>query len=544
MLGGVAVLLWGTRMVRTGVTRAFGAELRQWIGRFTHRRLSAAGIGLATACLLQSSTATAMITASFAGRDLIAPSAALAVMLGADVGTTLVAQFLSLDIAWLSPILLAAGVFTFLAAGGRRLRHLARISIGLGLMLLSIRLIIEGSAPLRNTESMAIVLAPMTNEPFLAVIVAALLTWAAHSSLAAVLLVMSLASTQAISVHLALTFVVGANIGGAIAPVAMTMGASPPERWVPIGNLLMRTLAGLACLGAIPYLQPYLALLDERSAHMVVNFHTAFNLALLAIFLPLVPQVAKLCQKLLPRTAAAEGEIAPRYLDVSSLETPTVALTGASRETLRMGDVVEQMLQDTIEVFRNNDDKLMRDIAERDDGVDRLHEAIKLYLTKLTREELESPESKRAIEILNFTTNLEHIGDIIDRNLMELASKKIKNKYTFSSEGFDELAGFHRRITNNLRLALNVFMSSDLDLARQLLKEKEEIRDLERQLSESHFARVGRGKSESIETSSLHLDVLRDLKRINSHLTSVAYPILEEADQLISTRLRTRESKP
>jgi phosphate:Na+ symporter len=541
LLGGVAVLLWGTRMVRTGVTRAFGAELRRWIGHFTEHRLSAAGIGVATACLLQSSTATAMITASFAGRDLIAPASALAVMLGADVGTTLVAQFLALDIRWLSPVLLAAGVFTFLASEGRRPRHLARIAIGLGLMLLSIQLIIEASSPLRNTETMSVLLAPLTNEPILALVLSALLAWAAHSSLATVLLIMSLASTQAISISLALSFVVGANIGGAIAPVVMTLGSSSPERWVPLGNFLMRAVAGIACLFLVPYLHPYLALLDDRAAHMVVNFHTAFNLALLIIFLPVVHYVGLLCQKLLPSTPAADGEITPRYLDAASLDTPAVALAGAARETLRMGDEVESMLENTIEVFRGNDEKLMREISARDDGVDRLHEAIKLYLTKLTREEMEGPESQRAVEILSFTTNLEHIGDIIDRNLMELAAKKIKNKYTFSAEGFEELATFHRHVTGNLRLALNLFMSSDVGSARRLLKEKGVIRELERELTERHFARVGRGKSESIETSSLHLDVLRDLKRINSHLTSVAYPILEDAGELIDTRLRRHE---
>lgn len=541
--GGIALLLWGVRMVRTGVTRAFGSAIRRGIAVATRRRLTAFGTGMAVTGILQSSTATALIVSSFGGRGMIALPAALAVMLGADVGSTLVVQVLSLDVSWLSPLFLLVGVVGFLSTEDSKRRNLSRILIGLGMMLLAIRLVMLSSAPLRDGETLTVLLNPLTHEPLLAILVAAVLTWLAHSSLTVVVLIMTLASLQVISLQLALTLVLGANVGGAITPLVMTMGQPPAARRVPLGNLLMRTAGAFACIWAIPYLIPYLALVSFDVAHRVANFHTAFNLALAVVFLPVVGLVSDLVMRLLPEREVADDEKQPRYLEQSALDSPAVALTCASRETLRMGDEVSEMLGRTMEVFRRDDANMLKEVERSDDVVDGLHEAIKIYLTRLARNELDPAESRRTVEILSFTTNLEHVGDIIDKNLMELASKKIKARSSFSKEGLAEIETMHGKVVENLQLALNVFMSGDIKLARKLLEQKVRIREMEQRYSEAHYARISAGRPESVESSSLHLDVLRDLKRINSHVTSVAYPILEDAGEIVSSRLRAPESE-
>ncbi len=536
--GGVALLLWGIRMVRTGVTRAFGAALRRTLASGTKNRMRAFGMGLGVTFLLQSSTATALIIASFAGRGLIAASAALAVMLGADLGTTLVAQVLSLNLSLLSPVLILAGVVAFRSAGSGRPRHLGRVAIGLGLMLLALKLVVAGSAPLRDSELLGMLVMPLASAPVLAVLLAALLTWLAHSSLAIILLIMSLAASGVVPVDLALIFVVGANMGGALPAVVMTLGGGSLARRVPVGNLIMRVTGGIAVLPLLGLIGPVLASLDGDAARQVVNFHTAFNLALALVFLPLVSFVEKLCVKLMPVSVNKEDPAKPRYLDEGALDTPTVALASAARETLRMGDLVERMLADTIEVFRRDDEKMVREIEERDNAVDRLHEAIKLYLTKVSNEALDAKESLQYVEVLTFTTNLEHIGDIIDKNLMELAAKKIRNRLSFSEAGWKEITNMHKQVVHNMQLAFNVFLTRDVKLARQLLREKVNLRDAEWSAAESHFDRLRARRPETVESSGLHLDLIRDLKRINSHLTSVAYPILEEAGELRTSRLR------
>jgi phosphate:Na+ symporter len=278
-------------------------------------------------------------------------------------------------------------------------------------------------------------------------------------------------------------------------------------------------------------------LLGAAPERMVANFHTLFNLAIAALFLPFVHQVNALIARLLPDQAVADDPSRPRYLDTGTLETPAVALTCATREALRMGDEVKKMLLATGAVLRSNDENLKKETEAADDIVDRLHEAIKLYLTRLNNEELDAQESARCVEVLSFTTNLEHIGDIIDKNLMELASKKIKQRTSFSNDGLAELEAFHARIVANLDLAMNVFASGDIELARQLLRQKAQVREMELRFIEHHYERIGERRPDSISSSSLHLDVLRDLKRINSHLTSAAYSILERAGELSESRL-------
>ncbi|MET4805162.1 Na/Pi cotransporter family protein [Limibacillus sp. MBR-115] len=542
LVGGVALLLWGVRMVRTGITRAFGAWLRRVVAAGTSSRLRAFFFGILVTGLLQSSTATALVVAGFASRAMMTTAAALAIMLGADVGSTLVAQVFSFDLKSLSPLLIVAGVTAFLSSERALIRQLGRAGVGLGLMLLSLKLIVGSSAALRGSEILPLLMERLGDEPLIAFLVAAVLTWLAHSSLAMVLLFMSLATAGIIEPLLGLALVLGANVGGAIAPVAMTAGSGALARRPPVGNLMMRFIGAALLLGFLPECLALLERLEGDSPRLIVNAHTGFNLAVALVFLPLTGIVAKLLERLLPDVEQEEDDSRPRYLDPDAVDTPSVALASAARETLRLGDMVEQMLRQSMEVFCKDDQKLLREISTRDDDVDKLYEAIKIYLTRLSREEMDREESQRHTAILTFTTNLEHIGDIIDKNLMELAAKKIKNRLLFSSSGLKEIEKLHAVVMDNLGLALNVFVSEDAGLARQLLDQKVTIRALEQKLAELHFERVSAGRQESIETSALHLDVIRDLKRINGHLTSVAYPILESRGELAQSRLRKRDA--
>ena len=542
VLGSVTLLLWGVRMVRTGLTRAFGAALRRAIAACSRNRFTAFLGGIAITGLLQSSTATSLLVSSFAGRGLIPLSIAFAIMLGADIGTTIAAQVLSFDLGWVSPLLIGVGVITFLSSESDKPRHLGRVAIGLGLMLLSLKLLALATQPLRNAPAFMALLQGLQDEYVIAVVVGTLATWFVHSSLSTVLLVMSFAGSGLIEPRLALALVIGANIGGALAPYMAQSGADVEARRVPLANLMTRAAVGIALL---PFLGPIvegLSMIDASATRLPVNFHSAYNIAASLVFLPLVDVVAWACRRLLPAKPVVDDPGKPRHLDPNVLDSPAEALGCALRETLNLGDRVADMLRGTIDVFERNDPKAVKAIEAADDAVDRLYEAIKLYLIQTSRTELGEEDGKRYIEILTFTTNLEHIGDIIDKNLMELAAKKIRNRYAFSPEGMAELRAFHARILENLRLALNVFTTRDITLARRLVAEKTAMREAEAKAADSHFARLREGRPESIETSSIHMDVIRDLKRINGHLASVAYPILEAAGELADTRLK--EAQP
>ena len=379
---------------------------------------------------------------------------------------------------------------------------------------------------------------PLADQYVLAIIIAALFTWMAHSSLGAVLLFMSFARSGIIPVELGLALVLGANIGSGIAPVVMTLRDIPAGRRVPLGNLLTRGIGVLLCLPLLPFAAPWVARIDPEPARQLVNFHTLFNIGVALFFLPFIGPMTRLSALILPDRPRDEDESLPRYLDPTALSTPPAALACVARETMRVSDIIQRMMRDTLEAMRTNNAHLVQGIRDQEQIVDNLYEAIKTYLARLSGESLDKAESKRYMQILTFSTNLEHIGDIIDKNLMEMTVKKIRNQDNFSRQGFAEISDLHHRVMDNMNLAQNVFMTGDVKMARQLFEEKAILRNQEMMAAESHFRRLSEGVAETIATSSLHLDILRDLRRINSYVSLIAYPILEEADALTPTRLR------
>ena len=547
-LGAVGLLLWGVRMVQTGITRAFGTALRRLLSLYVRTPVSAFFAGIGLTGVLQSSTATALLLASFTARGLIALPTALIMMLGANVGTTIVAQVLSFDITWLWTGILPLGVLLFMTSEHERPRGIARIAIGLGLMLLSLQHFGLAAQPLRDSVTFKTFLSGLAGDPILAFLAATLLTWVMHSSLSMVLMVMAFAGAHAIPEPLALALVLGANVGGAIAPLTGLADSTPAGRRVAIGNLLMRAVAALPFIFLVRQCASLLMMIESDPARTVVNFHTAFNLIAALVFLPLVPLFCRLTLKIMPDRLEREDPARPKYLDANVLDTPSEALACAMRETLNMGDKVADMLRQALDAIEKSDLKIVRDVENADNAVDSLHEAIKLYLVKASKAEMSEEESRRYIEILSFTANLEHVGDIVDKNLMELAAKKIKHGYAFSKEGEDDIRQFHALVMENLRLAFNVFTTRDLALARRLFSDKTTMRNAESAAADNHYARLREGRAESIETSSIHLDIIRDLKRISGHLVSVAYPILEAAGELRDSRLvgeaAARRAKP
>ena len=545
LMGGVALLLWGLHMVQTGLVRTFGADLRRFLRVGLAHRGKAFLAGVGVTALLQSSTATALLVTSFASEGMVALVSALAIMLGANVGTTLVVQVLSFDVSAAAPVLLVVGVWAFRRGGRTRTRDLGRVAVGLGLMLLALHMLLQSLAPAENAPLAREILASVTANPLLCVFIGAVLSWGAHSSVAVVLLTMSLAYSHFVSPAGALALIVGANLGSAINPLLEgTTRGNPASYRVPAGNLVTRLVG---CALVVPFIDPIASLfqrIDLNPLRMGADFHTAFNVVLALLFIWPLGGLARILERLLPPQKAPDDPGAPIYLDSSALDTPALALASAARESLRMGEMVEAMLDQAITALMTQDRNLISEISRKDDAVDRLHEAIKLYVVSLTRGSLEEREGRRAMEIIAFVINLEHIGDIIDKNLMELAAKKIKRGLRFSAQGAEELQAMHKRVLDAMRLAFGILISGDVKVARQLLDEKTRFREAEMAASESHLARLREGRQESIETSALHIDILRDLKRIHSHICATAYPVLEGTGDLLSSRLKASVRKP
>jgi len=531
-------------MVRQGFTRAYGTNLRRIIRARTQNRPASFIAGIASTALLQSSTATSLIVTSFAKRGFITCIGALAVILGADVGTTLVAQALHFDLSFLPPLLLAAGIIAHMIFehGGRK-KHVARAVIGIGLMLLSLSLIREASLPLRESQTLPLILSPLQQEPLIAIAFAALLTIVFHSSLASVLLFVTLHGNGIIGFDLGLIMVLGANIGGAAVPFLVTYKQGAFARQITGGNMIMKIVFALLIFMTLPWIAEFLTDNLGGDPRKLLHFHTGFNVAMALVFLPLLGPISILCEKLFPHDETIENPSRALYLEESALGSPVVALAGAARETLRMADMVEKMLADTIETFESNDPKLIKFIREMDNTVDEIYKQIKLYMTRLSQESLDPKEADRYQQIMTYATNLEYSGDIIDKNLMELAEKKMRKQEDFSRQGHEEIRNFHNAVLENMRMAQTIFLSEDPNLARQLVDEKKAMRIAQLESSKQHFERLRSGLAETLATSSLHLDIMRDYRRINSYVTTVAYAILDNAEQYEKHRKYNKDEK-
>src|SRR5438445_1829346 len=538
LLAGVALLVWGTHIVRTDILRLYGGDLRRVLRQSVANRFAAFGAGLPVTSLLQGSTATALIVSSFVGQGLIATAPALSVMLGADVGTSLMVLLFSFDLSWLSPFLIFAGVVLFLHRENSKIGRFGRILVGLGLIIMALQWIVLTTKPITQAAGVKVIFASLTGDLLLDMLVGAVFAVLSYSSLAVVLLTAALAASKVIGVHVALALVLGANLGSGVMAMLNTLHSTPEARRVTLGNFLFKLIGCVVFAPFLDRVETLLAVIDPSENRLVVHFHLVFNVAIAVAFVFFTEQIARVATRLMPAKPDVDDPGKPRYLDPSALATPALAIGNAAREAMRIGDVIEQMLTGMLTVLRTNDRALAQRLRKMDDIVDDLYTAIKLYLTQISHEALEEKEGRRWADIVSFTINMEQVGDIIERIINDLEEKKIDKGRSFSTAGMEEICDLHARLVANLRIGMSVFLHGDLKSAQQLLAEKVLFRDLERSYADSHITRLMDNTAQSIETSSLHLDLISDLKRINSHICSIAYPILEQAGVLAKTRLR------
>lgn len=532
MAGSVALLLFGLSLVRSGMDEAFGLRMKMILGFGTQTSPRAFLSGLIATLGLQSSTATALLSASFVKRGMISGKMAQFVLLGANVGTALTALIISTGISEFAPVLILIG-YVLRRRKGAIWTGGGHAFIGIGLMLISLSLLEHATAPIRDSTELAAFLPVLHSAPLAALALSAVIAVLCSSSLAAVLLVLSLALPP----ELAVIMVLGANLGGAVPPVLATTADGPASRRLTTGNLLVRALG---CLLAFPFagqIGQLLETLPFQPTGLAVEAHLIFNLALTVVLWPFVGLIARILLSQLPDEEPIEAE-ASLWLDETQLGAPLLALTGASREVLAIGDLAERMMIQTLTAFRTNDTSYLAEVVELEQRIDRRQQEVKNYLSRLGAHGTEE-ERRRAINILDYVINLEHIGDIIDKGLCPDVRKKAGFGLRFSDDGYGELERMFLMTQENLRMAQTVFMTSDREMARKLVELKVDIRNFEKQSSERHLIRLRDGTSESRETSSLHLDILRDLKRINAHAVSVAYPILDEEGLLVESRLRS-----
>ncbi|KQT41954.1 hypothetical protein ASG47_18675 [Devosia sp. Leaf420] len=547
LVAAIVLLLWAVRMVRTAVERAYSAQLKRTLAHAERSAFSAATVGVGMAVALQSSTAVAALASSFASGGLLAGSTGLALMLGAYFGSALVASVLSFDLTLLTAPLIIVGGALFLRANERQMKQLGRMILGIAFVLLSLEMVSEATAPWRESDVLLMGIDYLRGDPWTGFIIAALVTWFSYSSVASVLVIITFGASGVIPFEVAAALVLGANLGGTLIALGMTRGADVRARRIAIGALLFRGGAAVLALAIIEIFQVHSIGLPGDVGLQASLFHSGFNLLVMILGLPMVGAASRLLDRFVQAGASEES------IDLARLRRPALTasshgnvdadLASATRELLRMSELVEVMLQPTMEILKGGDKAAIRRVKALEPEVDRANAEIKLFLSQLDWDNMDEGQTSRASDLSTFAISLEQAGDIISRQLLRVADQLNDRHLTFSAQGWEELLDLHTRVLGNLQLALNVLVSEDIESARHLVAEKDEVGILERNSVSRHFARLRTGDPNSFETSELHLQTLRSLRHINSLLCSVAYSILSEQGELLGSKLASRSAR-
>jgi len=530
LLSAVALLVWGTHIVRTGIMRVYGANLRSVLSRSVEKKPVAFCAGIGVTALVQSSNATTMLVTSFVAQDLVALTPALVIVLGADVGTALMARVLTFDLSWLSPLLIFIGVIIFLSRKQSRVGQLGRVGIGLGLVLLALELIVTAVTPITQASGIKVIFASLTGDIMLDALIGAVFAIITYSSLAAVLLTATLTATGIISFDVALCLVIGANLGSGLLAMINNSAANAAARRVALGSFLFKLVGGVIVLPFVHVLATQMQRIPLGSADLVIYFHVFYNLIRCLAMVPFAEPMARFCRRVIRESPELDTRMKLKHLDPTDLEIPALGLVNATRETLRMGDVLEQMLDSWRKVVQGEprEEKELRKLA---DDVNVLYTGIKLYLAQMPRDGLSEEESRRWAEIIEISLNLEQASDIIERMGSAVADKSLAARRAFSAEGLKELDSLYQQLLSNLQLSMSVFFSRDINSARRLRRNKHRFRIMNRRYSHAHVDRLHQQNVQSIETSSLHLGLLGDMNRLNSLFCTVAYSVMNQPDE-------------
>lgn len=530
LLSAVALLVWGTHIVRTGIMRVYGANLRSVLSRSVEKKPVAFCAGIGVTALVQSSNATTMLVTSFVAQDLVALTPALVIVLGADVGTALMARVLTFDLSWLSPLLIFVGVTIFLSRKQSRVGQLGRAGIGLGLVLLALELIVTAVTPITQASGIKVIFASLTGDIMLDALIGAIFAIITYSSLAAVLLTATLTATGIISFDVALCLVIGANLGSGLLAMINNSAANAAARRVALGSLLFKLVGGVIVLPFVHVIAIQMQKLPLGQADLVIYFHVFYNLIRCLAMVPFAEPMARFCRRIIRETPEIDTRMKLKHLEPADLEIPALGLVNATRETLRMGDVLEQMLDSWRKVVQG-ELREERELRKQADDVNILYTGIKLYLAQMPRDGLSEEESQRWAEIIEISLNLEQASDIIERMGSAVADKSLTARRAFSADGLKELDSLYQQLLSNLQLSMSVFFSRDINSARRLRRNKHRFRIMNRRYSHAHVDRLHQQNVQSIETSSLHLGLLGDMNRLNSLFCTVAYSVMNQPDE-------------
>ncbi len=528
LAGGLALFLFGLNTLKDNLEQLAGEKIRYVLHRMTGNVLYGIITGIIITFIFQSSSATSVLLIGFANAELINLIQAMGVILGADIGTTFTVQIISWNIYEYSILFIVAGVLFSFTKKRKRMFLTGNLFVGAGMVFLGMKMMSDATAPLKNAEYFQQMIEFSRGHPVWLLILATLFTAVIQTSAGTIGLLISLSYSGAIdTLDLSIPVIFGANIGTCATAIIAAMPSSAEGKKIAMGHLFFKVAGVIIFYPFRHYLAEIASMTATTLPHQIANAHTIFNLLITLIFSPFVHLIAIFINTLVAEEPQKEERFGVRYLNETALRTPSLALAYSMREILRMADIVAEMLKKSFATFKGENLDLIAELRTMDDKVDTLYQELKMYLTKASLNPLSQELANVNVHQLTMIINLENIGDVIDKNILFLAQKRYKQHSIFSEEGFSELANYHQLICQNFDLAISAFTGKNPDLAEQVINNSKRIDELLQTYTENHLQRLRKGLRESIETSSIHLDLLSNLHRINTYITNCVYPLLQ-----------------
>jgi len=543
LIGGLAFFFFGLSGAKKGLQLIVGDRLRAALGRVTENRFKAFGFGAFITFLLQSSGATSVMLISFADTKLLNLFQAIAILLGADFGTTFVVILLSIrKIADMSLAIVAIGFFIEMLAKKRRTKSIGSILMSFGLIFYGMKLMVSAATPLQSSPAAMQIFAYLAVHPFASLIMATIVAAAVHSA-GMIGIAIALAFAGTISFEASIPLVLGANVGTCVTAILAAIGAKTEGRRVAAAHTAAKVMGVLVAFPFIPQIARFIHSIDAKVVSIVPAFqpgvageiamtHIFFNMALAILILPLIGPLVKIVEKAIPTPPKKkEEEFKPLYLDKAALETPALAFAQVKREILRITSIAYEMFDGCLKMFSRGLDitEEVEIMQDEDDKIDVLDKAIRFYLADISTEKLSTEQSHTQMVLLAITSDLEEIGDTISKEMVMLAKKKASWRRIFSDEGWKDLRGFQQMVKENFDLMISVLTQPSEELAVKVYHHEEHVDEVEQSLRQAHITRLHQGLKESFDTSSIHLDILGNLRRINTKIVHVVRMAMSSA---------------
>ncbi|HJX74533.1 MAG TPA: Na/Pi cotransporter family protein [Candidatus Deferrimicrobiaceae bacterium] len=527
VIGGVFLLLYGVRLTGQGFELAFGAKLsRLWVGP-GGGRFRAFGAGVLSTSLIQSSGAVVAMVVSFTEIAPLSLPQSLAVVLGADLGSTVTIQILSFRIYQYAFLVVSIGVILSLWGRKRTLRAIGQGILGFGLLLLALKFLAGAASEIGSVTSLRLLMADLAQAPLVSFLLGVLLSALFQSGTAVMILLIAFSQQGVLPLPAVLPLVLGANVGGTSLAFTASSGLAAEGRRVAWGHLLMKTVGAALFLPFFSAAQGFLSLMSPDPSRIVANAHTMFNFTLAILFFPLLPRLSSALCRVVPGKTSLVPAGEPAYLDRDHLPATGAALGQVAREIVRMADMIQEMQELGLQAIRSMDVDLVTRIARADDDVDRLTREVKVFLSKLGEGALDPEQTRRAVAYISIVSDLENIGDFLDKTLGEHLRKLAERNQRFSEEGSRELQSLMREVESMYGEAVSAFVTRDERAAEIVIARKKVVGQRERQLRIAHIHRLQKGTPESLESSAAHLDILSSWKVIASHCASIAYNVIQ-----------------